>query len=91
MHSAVSPWGKAGPTVSRRFDGWSEQEPEHWIAMREQAIAQIRQAAPQAWAALKGIGVSGQMHSATFLDATDRPLRPAILWNDGRSTRVHGA
>lgn len=79
--------GRAGLTVSRRFDGWSEQEPEHWIAACEQAIAQIWQVAPEAWAALKGIGVSGQMHGATLLDATDRPLRPAILWNDGRSGR----
>ena len=32
-----------------------------------------------------GIGLSGQMHGATLLDGRDRVLRPAILWNDGRS------
>ena len=37
------------------------------------------------FAALSGIGLSGQMHGATLLDAQDKPLRPAILWNDGRS------
>ena len=34
---------------------------------------------------MSGIGLSGQMHGATLLDAHDKPLRPAILWNDGRS------
>ena len=33
----------------------------------------------------RGVGLSGQMHGATLLDAADEPLRPAILWNDGRS------
>ena len=37
------------------------------------------------WAAVRGIGLAGQMHGATLLDADDQPLRPAILWNDGRS------
>src|SRR6516164_7223933 len=38
------------------------------------------------WAATnRAIGLSGQMHGATLLDAADRPLRAAILWNDGRS------
>ncbi len=36
-------------------------------------------------AAVRSIGLSGQMHGATLLDARDQPLRPAILWNDGRS------
>ena len=34
---------------------------------------------------MRAIGLSGQMHGATLLDAADLPLRPAILWNDGRS------
>jgi xylulokinase len=33
------------------------------------------------------VGLSGQMHGATLLDAADKPLRPAILWNDGRSEK----
>jgi xylulokinase len=36
-------------------------------------------------ASVRGIGLSGQMHGATLLDASDKPLRPAILWNDGRA------
>jgi xylulokinase len=34
---------------------------------------------------IRGIGIAGQIHGATLLDADDRPLRSAILWNDGRS------
>ena len=40
---------------------------------------------PRELADVEGIGLSGQMHGATLLDATLRPLRPCILWNDGRS------
>ena len=36
-------------------------------------------------AKVRAVGLSGQMHGATLLDSADRPLRPAILWNDGRS------
>ena len=41
-------------------------------------------------AAVKGIGLSGQMHGATLLDAADKVLRPCILWNDGRSAEEAG-
>ena len=41
--------------------------------------------APKELAAVKGIGLSGQMHGATLLDAGDKVLRPCILWNDTRS------
>jgi xylulokinase len=71
---------------SRPRDLWSEQDPEHWWAAFETATAELRIRNPQAWAAIRGIGLSGQMHGAVVLDAADRPLRPAILWNDGRAT-----
>ncbi len=45
----------------------------------------MRALPPQLRDRLRAIGLSGQMHGATLLDADDRPLRPAILWNDGRS------
>ncbi|SFD66754.1 xylulokinase [Sulfitobacter brevis] len=77
--------GQAPLVVSRPQSGWSEQDPDSWITACEAAIDAVRRAAPQAFAALKGIAVSGQMHGATLLDAQDQPLRPAILWNDGRS------
>jgi len=75
----------AGLEVSRPHPLWSEQNPDDWFEGVEAAVAAIRRHAPQAFAELAGIGLSGQMHGATFLDANDRPLRPAILWNDGRS------
>src|SRR5271154_32171 len=75
----------AGLAISRPLPLWSEQNPEDWIEGVEAAVATIRRHAPSAFAKLAGIGLSGQMHGATFLDAGDRVLRPAILWNDGRS------
>lgn len=71
--------------VSRPHPGWSEQAPQDWIAAAEAAIAAVRAAHPAAFANLRGIGLSGQMHGATLYDAADQPLRPSILWNDTRA------
>jgi xylulokinase len=72
-------------SVSRPQPLWSEQDPDDWVERVEASVAAIRRAAPADFAALAGIGLSGQMHGATLLGADDKPLRPAILWNDGRS------
>ena len=64
---------------------WSEQEPAHWADGVQEAVAALRRAAPEAFARLAGVGLSGQMHGAVLLDARRQALRPAILWNDGRS------
>jgi xylulokinase len=82
---AVIAQGHAALTVQRPRPNWSEQDPQSWIAATQAAINELRRAAPRAFADLKAIGVSGQMHGATLLDGNDRPLRPAILWNDGRA------
>jgi xylulokinase len=66
--------------------GWSEQDPEDWWQGTEAAVAELRRATPGAFAGIAGVGLSGQMHGAVLLDAEDRVLRPAILWNDGRAT-----
>ena len=71
--------------VSRPRSGWSEQNPADWERATEEAVAGLKAAFPQALAAVKGIGLSGQMHGATLLDGEDRVLRPCILWNDTRS------
>lgn len=71
--------------VDRPHPGWSEQDPDAWIAATEAAIDRLKAEHPAELAAVSGIGLSGQMHGATLLDASDKPLRPAILWNDGRS------
>ncbi len=71
--------------VSRPRPRWSEQHPDAWWTATGNAIDGLRAKAGPAWDAIAGIGLSGQMHGATFLGADDRVLRPAILWNDGRS------
>ena len=64
---------------------WSEQDPESWVAGVAQAVAAIRAKRPDALKGLAGVGLSGHMHGATLLDGAGEPLRPCILWNDGRS------
>jgi xylulokinase len=59
--------------------GWAEQDPEDWWRAAEAVLAQLRAEAAD------GIGLTGQMHGLVVLGADERPLRPAILWNDGRS------
>ncbi|CAN7462051.1 xylulokinase [Neorhizobium sp. LjRoot104] len=71
--------------VSRPHSGWSEQDPAHWIRATEEAVAGLKAKFPKELSAVKGIGLSGQMHGATLLDAEDKVLRPCILWNDTRS------
>ncbi len=73
--------------VSRPHPRWSEQDPEAWWTATLAAVDRLRDAHGPELAAVRGIGLSGQMHGATLLDAADEPLRPAILWNDTRSDR----
>jgi xylulokinase len=60
--------------------GWAEQDPADWWAGTQAVLAQLRRAGP-----IAGIGLAGQMHGLVALDDRDRVLRPAILWNDGRT------
>ncbi len=69
-------------TVSRPKPLWSEQSPDDWWAATQAAVMSL---SPDRRAGIEAIGLSGQMHGATLLGRDDRPLRPAILWNDGRS------
>jgi xylulokinase len=73
--------------ISRPQDLWSEQDPEAWWQAVQAALDQLLAKDAAALADVRGIGLSGQMHGAVLLDAANRPLRPAILWNDGRSFR----
>ncbi len=77
-------------SVNRPHPLWSEQRPEDWWDGVVAVLDQMRAEHAGLMAALRGIGLSGQMHGATLLDADDRPLRPCILWNDGRSERECG-
>jgi xylulokinase len=65
--------------VAMEHPGWSEQDPALWWDACESALAEL--GADRC----EGIGLSGQMHGLVALDGSDTPLRPAILWNDGRS------
>jgi xylulokinase len=67
-------------TVAMPHPLWSEQDPASWWAATVAAVRQIGDLS-----AVRGVGLAGQMHGAVLLDAADRVLRPAILWNDGRS------
>jgi xylulokinase len=69
-------------TVERLQPLWSEQDPDSWWRATVAAVCALPE---KQRSAVKAIGLSGQMHGATLLDKTDKPLRPAILWNDGRS------
>ncbi len=75
-------------SVSRPHPRWSEQAPQDWWSATSAAIegllAQVRVEGIDA-ARIEAIGLTGQMHGATLLDAQGDVLRPAILWNDGRS------
>ena len=68
--------------VSRPQANYSEQDPDSWWRATLNAVGTLPAGSR---AAVRAVGLSGQMHGATLLDKEDRPLRPAILWNDGRS------
>ena len=74
-------------SIDRPQPAWSEQNPDDWWRAVEAALSALRRENAAALAATAGIGLSGQMHAALLLDAGDRPLRPALLWNDGRAVR----
>jgi xylulokinase len=78
--------GTAGSalTLSAPEPLWSEQNPADWWRATGEAVSRLRAAHPAEFAAVRGIGLSGQMHGAVLLGEDDAVLRPAILWNDGR-------
>ena len=69
--------------VSYPQSGWSEQNPEDWYAAALRGLKEVL--AGQDKSAVKGISFGGQMHGLVALDAQDNVIRPAILWNDGRT------
>ena len=83
---AVSPNGEVVARAEREYPlstpapGWAEQDPEDWWRASEAALAAV--GAEHA----AGIGLSGQMHGLVALDEADRVIRPAILWNDQRTS-----
>ena len=81
--------GKILNIVSREYPlsfphpGWSEQDPADWLRATVDGIRALTKGFDKN--AIAGIGCGGQMHGLVVLDEDDRVLRPAILWNDGRT------
>jgi xylulokinase len=80
----VAAQGSAALGLRRPHPLWSEQDPEDWWAA---AAVAVRALPRDVRRAVRGVGLSGQMHGAVLLDDRSQVLRPAILWNDGRSVR----
>ncbi len=76
---------RAPLTVQRPRALWSEQAPADWWAAVEAVMNELTATQANALAQVRAVGLSGQMHGAVLLDAQGTVLRPAILWNDGRS------
>ena len=83
--------GKIEKIVSKEYPlyfphpGWSEQKPEDWFA---QSMAGIKELVSECdRTQVKGISFGGQMHGLVALDENDDVIRPAILWNDGRTDK----
>ncbi|MFK7889394.1 MAG: xylulokinase [Granulosicoccus sp.] len=74
-------------SVSRPHDGWSEQDPEHWVSAVQATLDDLKASHAKALQAVRGIGLSGQQHGATLLDNKDNVIRPCLLWNDTRSEK----
>jgi xylulokinase len=64
---------------------WSEQDPADWWRGAREAIRAVLKASGADGAQVAGLGLTGQMHGAVFLDARDEIIRPALLWNDQRT------
>ena len=81
---AISPVGEVSARAERGYplstprSGWSEQDPEDWWSAAAAVLDELG-------GDVAAIGLSGQMHGLVALDAAEHVLRPAILWNDGRT------
>lgn len=81
--------GKILASVSREYpisyphDGWSEQNPEDWLSEVKAGLDELL--AGKNRHEVKGVSFGGQMHGLVMLDKNDEVIRPAILWNDGRT------
>src|SRR5438093_5683027 len=64
---------------------WSEQDPADWWRGAREAIQAVLKASGADDTQVAGLGLTGQMHGAVFLDAHDEVIRPALLWNDQRT------
>lgn len=81
--------GKIHKIVSREYPlyfphpGWAEQKPEDWFTQSMEGIKELISECDKSQ--VRGISFGGQMHGLVVLDGADNVIRPAILWNDGRT------
>ena len=64
---------------------WSEQHPDAWWAAAAAVLDRLAADHPKLMSGVAALGLSGQMLGVALIDAAGRPIRPAPLWNDGRS------
>src|SRR5437764_5809962 len=72
-------------SISSPKPGWSEQDPQQWWDATCKATRAVLRKAKVRGSDIGGIGLSGQMHGSVFLAEGEKPLRPALLWNDQRT------
>ena len=72
-------------SIIAKQPGWAEQEPEMWWDELKQATARVATKAGGSLADVKAIGISYQMHGLVCVDKEGKPLRPSIIWCDGRA------
>ena len=83
--------GKIKNIVSKEYPlsfpnpGWSEQNPKDWFEKSMEGIRELTKDCDKSQ--VQGISFGGQMHGLVVLDDEDEVIRPAILWNDGRTTK----
>lgn len=88
---AMDETGKILNVVTKKYpiyfphSGWSEQNPEDWYQQTKSGLKELVSVLDVNY--VKGIGVGGQMHGLVVLDQNDQVIRPAILWNDGRTEK----
>lgn len=75
----------AGYPMEQPRPGWTQQDPEHWWQATVKTVNEVMKKSKLKPAAVRAIGLSGQMHGSVFLDKNDKVLRPALLWNDQRT------
>lgn len=81
--------GKICNIVSKEYPlffpkpGWSEQDPKDWFTQSMEGMKELTEDIDKE--KIAGIGFGGQMHGLVTLDEKDEVIRPAILWNDGRT------
>jgi len=87
----VDSYGEIVKTVSRTYSvqypksGWSEQNPEDWWQSLLSGVKELIENTDVS--KIVGMGIGGQMHGLVVLDKNDKVIRPAILWNDGRTDK----